>query len=713
MSIDAINDAFLSGFMLGRASFTMPSEIYYPDLGFFSIMPFSLETCDLTKSWDGEIEYSLDRLHWFECDVKRIIASNTPSQERNYFFSYTFHIYLRGKNNTTIVGDNYNYFIFNLLASNDQFDYYLELAENRADWGIDIWPPNFYGWEAKNRELDLANIYSHIMVKGLLNTLLDYRLFTLTADEFFRDYPYDMDKRDIELGKIPEIQPYCFAGLFWDQPIVNTPLITTQLTGISEGCFSEMFSDCEYLVTAVVFIDGTDDFCCQCMFENCENLKYGYIYIDNEYSAQYCFEYMFSNCYDLQIETLDLPATTLESGCYEGMFYNCYNLTQIPDELSATILPYHCYYEMFYNCESITDIPNILATTLSGAETCYQMFEGCTSIEEIEIQLQPTTLSNYCYYGMFINCTSLETVNPYLLPATNLATQCYSAMFFGCSSLTSAPQLPATTLAETCYSEMFEGCTSLTTPPALNSTTLTSWCYEQMFRNCTSLETTGILPATSLPNGCYYQMFYGCTSLSSITIINATNFHSMCCQEMFKNSGIIVKSSIEQNYNTEFIIPYDDDYASIIYSTNQATTWTNNTQYQIGDMVYNTSFPNTLYRLKQDPLIEVTLTDSNNKTLVYTYYIRPGYAYSSISSINMEDGYSGTGTNLIIGSSLNNTVNWQNYWESLGSYTVNPFADMFYMTGQQNVTIQPDITYYLPDTITLISTAQQGRNLER
>ena len=262
-----------------------------------------------------------------------------------------------------------------------------------------------------------------------------------------------------------------FAGLFLQQPIVNTTQLILPATTLSMSCYNGMFQNCTSLTTAPELPATT--------------LSVG------------CYNQMFNGCESLTTAP-ELPATTLASWCYGYMFSGCTSLTTPPRILPATTLTDYCYYYMFASCASLTTAPELLATTLTD-ECCHQMFAHCTSL----------------------------TTPPRILPATTLANNCYEYMFLNCTSLTTAPELPATTLADGCYQSMFSNCTSLTTAPALPATTLANNCYRYMFMDCTLLTTAPELPATTLADSCYNAMFQRCSNLNNIkmlaTDISATN----------------------------------------------------------------------------------------------------------------------------------------------------------------------------------------------
>lgn len=84
-----------------------------------------------------------------------------------------------------------------------------------------------------------------------------------------------------------------FARLFYKSRVVDASNLLLPATGLSEGCYHDLFMSCEELIAAP-----------------------------------------------------DLPATTLSTNCYTHMFAGCNKLTQAP-ELPAPVLTFECYYNMF------------------------------------------------------------------------------------------------------------------------------------------------------------------------------------------------------------------------------------------------------------------------------------------------------------------------------------------------------------------------------
>lgn len=164
-----------------------------------------------------------------------------------------------------------------------------------------------------------------------------------------------------------------FTNLFY-QPYSNVKVINAKdlslpaLT-LSNSCYSNMFQDCNQLVTAPELPSTT--------------------------LTDWCYTQMFYGCTSL-ITAPELPATTLTPNCYSYMFTGCTSLVTAP-ELPATTLVRYCYSQMFYRCTSLITAPELPATTL--VEHCYDsMFWGCTNLNYIKAMFTTTPGGTYTTY---------------------------------------------------------------------------------------------------------------------------------------------------------------------------------------------------------------------------------------------------------------------------------------------------------------------------
>lgn len=77
--------------------------------------------------------------------------------------------------------------------------------------------------------------------------------------------------------------------------------------------------------------------------------------------SNYCYSSMFSGCTSLETAP-ELPATTLAQHCYQQMFKSCTSLTAAP-VLPAGNIEKFAYYEMFENCQNLNYV-NCRATSM-------------------------------------------------------------------------------------------------------------------------------------------------------------------------------------------------------------------------------------------------------------------------------------------------------------------------------------------------------------
>ena len=77
--------------------------------------------------------------------------------------------------------------------------------------------------------------------------------------------------------------------------------------------------------------------------------------------SESCYSQMFTSCQYLEKAPKILPAITLTSSCYSMMFYNCYALTYSP-ELPATTVANSCYFNMFGNCYKLMNIRELVTS---------------------------------------------------------------------------------------------------------------------------------------------------------------------------------------------------------------------------------------------------------------------------------------------------------------------------------------------------------------
>ncbi len=337
-------------------------------------------------------------------------------------------------------------------------------------------------------------------------------------------------------------------------------------TSMGNGCFANMFYECEVL-TSAPSLPATS-------------------------LSESCYAEMFYNCTRLT-SAPSLPATVLAKDCYNSMFWGCTALRTAP-ELPAENLAENCYFDMFYECTGLTTAPELPAKNL--ADYCYaEMFYGCSGLRTAP-ELPAKNLTKYCYSNMFFYCTELTTATE--LPAKNLAEGCYIYMFARCEKLTKAPTiLPATDLEKYCYQCMFQECTSLTTAPVILAENLSENCCYSMFQNCWSLTTIPSLPATNIAPYCYSYMFQMCPELTTLPDLPAINLEPHCYEGMFSRCpGIMLSETETDEYNTEYRIPASGDGVEAAGAVDEMFIVGNIVGHGSGDSSYTPAINRIYYR---------------------------------------------------------------------------------------------------------------------
>ena len=306
-----------------------------------------------------------------------------------------------------------------------------------------------------------------------------------------------------------------FRGNWEEEPIgpfnISTPC---NLTG---NCNSLLFGD-----DAANNLDLSGHVSCYYgLFSYCPVVEISPTFLPATTLTEHCYSNMFQNCESL-ITAPQLPATTLASYCYYEMFLKCESLAAAP-QLPAINLVSYCYKYMFQNCESLITAPQLPATTLR--DSCYYgMFSNtnvlpdCSNINFSSSDVVAFGGLKGLFAGTKVTDSDLRSILPinsngkYYLPATTLAGNCYSEMFYDCAFLITAPELPATTLARSCYYRMFRKCTKLITAPELPAKTLVSSCYSNMFQDCSKLSYIKAMFTTTPSSSYTYQWVSGVAS---------------------------------------------------------------------------------------------------------------------------------------------------------------------------------------------------------
>ena len=188
------------------------------------------------KTWNGTIEYSLDKINWHDWDGSQI--------ESNI-------IYMRGYGNTVITGQR------NISGTN-------------ASW--------------------IFKTKDKLICRGNIETLLDYKICSKGEHPPMKECCYlKMFEGCTSLEKAPalpakELANSCYAAMFSGcTSLVEAPSLPA--TKLADWCYRGMFEGCTSLVEAPALpsmLLGSD--CCCLMFKGCTSLK------DRSNLPKSCFE---------------------------------------------------------------------------------------------------------------------------------------------------------------------------------------------------------------------------------------------------------------------------------------------------------------------------------------------------------------------------------------------------------------------------------------
>ncbi len=224
------------------------------------------------KRWKGIIEYSLDKINWYNWDGEEI---------KSYI------IYMRGYGNTEITG-----------------------AFSHEGWRF----------ETKDK----------LICRGNIEALLNYKLCANGEHPPMSDRCYrGMFKGCTSLVEAPalpatELADSCYIGMFSGCTSLSAPP-ALPAEKLAEDCYAAMFKGCTSLteapaLPATKLVYG----CYWAMFQGCTSLEEAPALPATEL-ANSCYKLMFSGCTSL-VEAPALPATELAMLCYYGMFEGCISL---------------------------------------------------------------------------------------------------------------------------------------------------------------------------------------------------------------------------------------------------------------------------------------------------------------------------------------------------------------------------------------------------
>ena len=235
---------------------TSPPPPPLPYLTFRSPSSFTLAVNDVTKHWDGTLEYSADASTWSTWDGTTTLSSAT-SGNKNV-------LYLRGTGNTVITGNNEN-----------------------------------YKWVLTG---------SDIKCIGNIENLLDYATVESSSHPTMAAYCYAyMFRGCASLTQAPDLPAttltnYCYEYMFYGcTNLAKAP--TLPATTLAYNCYAAMFQGCTALTKAPDLSATTlAEKCYMRMFDGCTGLIQAPD-LPATMLATYCYGYMFNGCTSLKLSS--------------------------------------------------------------------------------------------------------------------------------------------------------------------------------------------------------------------------------------------------------------------------------------------------------------------------------------------------------------------------------------------------------------------------
>lgn len=346
----------------------------------------------------------------------------------------------------------------------------------------------------------------------------------------------------------------CYSAMFLN---CNGLTVAPELpaTTLAPACYYRMFEKCKGLTIAPEVLPA------ETLAEPLE------IQTNSGNDFEGCYQNMFYNCENL-INAPVLPAISLQERCYSAMFAMCKNLIVAP-ELPATTLAKECYNSMFNFCEKLTMPPELGAENL--AVSCYfNMFANCTALICAPAILPAIELEESCYANMFSGCTAL-TYAP-VIKAEKMALKSCERMFLDCKALTTAPELLAEELAQSCYTYMFQNCEGLKVAPMLRAKVLQPNCYSHMFEGCNNIHIIQCLAQSGTNNSQF--LYYGLSGIGLLICTNTGNFSTDYNQGYFGGWKRVkeIPLTLEAKNDGEIKITNPDAFNDLEYIKNYGTS---------------------------------------------------------------------------------------------------------------------------------------------
>jgi hypothetical protein len=114
-----------------------------------------------------------------------------------------------------------------------------------------------------------------------------------------------------------ELSPWCYGNMFYNCKIGNAPVLPAEI--LAEGCYSYMFSECDFLNEAPELNAKTlVPYCYECMFYKCETLRYTKFIATEGFEADGAIEDMYNSVYGTGVCVLSQEL--IDAGFHEAFF---------------------------------------------------------------------------------------------------------------------------------------------------------------------------------------------------------------------------------------------------------------------------------------------------------------------------------------------------------------------------------------------------------
>lgn len=291
-----------------------------PYLVLYSNGRFSLKTENLSKNWNGQLEYSKDLTSWGIWLGEEIIAD-------------TKTIYLRGTNNRTLTPSGLSHIPF--IIDSDKYVYCSGNIETLLDY------TSF-----------LAGIHPKMAQECFSGLFLNC--------ESLRSAPTFPDTVVPFSTGVQSTSSSFFSAMFKGCSSLLEGPPSMPKYGLNNSVCRQMFMNCTSLIKGPELPATT--------------LGNGYSIGDN------CYFGMFQGCTSLE-EAPDIHVENLPNYylCAD-MFNGCTSLKKAPKIYASGPIGYGNFLRMFKDCISLENLPKINLTDF-GESTCEEMFSGCTNIK--------------------------------------------------------------------------------------------------------------------------------------------------------------------------------------------------------------------------------------------------------------------------------------------------------------------------------------------